>query len=248
MGPTVPTLGVCLGLQAAVVAFGGTVDLAPEPATARLHRSPTTVRVSSPDSPTRSRRLAITRLRRQLPDVLIPTAHSEDGVVQGVRHVSLPIEAVQFHPESVMTTQGKALLANSCVARCASGIQSLVPRYLVLPDPSVGSLRSHLRVGRGNRPSWRRASMVSGSRRRSAEVAAGLGEVVALQMRSDEGAAELAGAPGEPRLAGWGFVDLGVRAPFADGAVSALRVPWTTECRSQVHQGLIPIPGWVDDQ
>ena len=113
MGPTVPTLGVCLGLQAAVVAFGGEVDLAPEPRHGKT--SPIThdgrgvfSGLTNPFEATRYHSLAAV----QLPDVLIPTAHSEDGVVQGVRHVSLPIEAVQFHPESVMTAQGKALLAN----------------------------------------------------------------------------------------------------------------------------------------
>jgi len=48
----------------------------------------------------------------ELPDVLEATAHSDDGVLQGVRHRDFPISAVQFHPESIMTLQGKALLAN----------------------------------------------------------------------------------------------------------------------------------------
>jgi anthranilate/para-aminobenzoate synthase component II len=47
-----------------------------------------------------------------VPDVFVESAHSDDGVLQGVRHKTLPIEAVQFHPESIMTTEGKALLAN----------------------------------------------------------------------------------------------------------------------------------------
>ena len=47
-----------------------------------------------------------------LPADLQPTAHSEDGVIQAVRHRSLPIAGVQFHPESVMTTEGMALLKN----------------------------------------------------------------------------------------------------------------------------------------
>lgn len=113
IGPTVPTLGVCLGLQAAVVAFGGVVDLAPEPRhgkTSQITHDGESVfsGLTNPFQATRYHSLAAV----QLPDVLVPTAHSEDGVIQGIRHVSLPIEAVQFHPESVMTTQGKALLAN----------------------------------------------------------------------------------------------------------------------------------------
>jgi anthranilate synthase/aminodeoxychorismate synthase-like glutamine amidotransferase len=113
LGPTVPTLGVCLGLQATVVAFGGTVGLAPEPRHGKT--SPIThdghgvfVGLSNPFTATRYHSLAAI----ELPDVLEATAHSEDGVVQGIRHRSLPIEAVQFHPESVMTVEGKALLAN----------------------------------------------------------------------------------------------------------------------------------------
>jgi len=113
LGTTVPTLGVCLGLQAAVVAFGGVVDLAPEPRhgkTSQITHDGEGVfsGLSNPFQATRYHSLAAV----ELPDVLVPTAHSEDGVVQGVRHVSLPIEAVQFHPESIMTTEGKALLAN----------------------------------------------------------------------------------------------------------------------------------------
>ena len=113
LGTTVPTLGVCLGLQAAVVAFGGVVDLAPEPRhgkTSQITHDGEGVfsGLSNPFQATRYHSLAAV----ELPDVLVPTAHSEDGVVQGIRHVSLPIEAVQFHPESIMTTEGKALLAN----------------------------------------------------------------------------------------------------------------------------------------
>jgi anthranilate synthase/aminodeoxychorismate synthase-like glutamine amidotransferase len=113
LGPTIPTLGVCLGLQAMVVGFGGTVGLAPEPRHGKT--SPIThdgrgifEGLPSPFDATRYHSLATI----DLPDVLEVTARSEDGVVQGVRHRDLPIEAVQFHPESVMTTQGKALLHN----------------------------------------------------------------------------------------------------------------------------------------
>ena len=113
LGPDIPTLGVCLGLQAAVVAFGGSVDLAPEPRhgkTSMISHDGDGVfsGLENPFQATRYHSLAAV----ELPDSLVATAHSEDGVVQGVRHVSLPITAVQFHPESVMTTEGKALLAN----------------------------------------------------------------------------------------------------------------------------------------
>lgn len=113
LGPAVPTLGVCLGLQAAVVAFGGSVGLAPEPRHGKT--SPIThdgrgvfEGLPNPFDATRYHSLAAD----ELPDVLVATAHSDDGVLQGVRHVEYPISAVQFHPESILTVEGKALLAN----------------------------------------------------------------------------------------------------------------------------------------
>jgi len=113
LGPTIPTLGVCLGLQAAVVAFGGSVGLAPEPRHGKT--SPIThdgqgvfSGLPDPFEATRYHSLAVT----DVPDVFVESAHSDDGVLQGVRHTSLPIEAVQFHPESIMTVEGKPLLAN----------------------------------------------------------------------------------------------------------------------------------------
>jgi para-aminobenzoate synthetase len=94
--------------------FGGKVDLAPEP----KHGKVSTVRhdgaglfhgLSNPFSATRYHSLAAI----DLPPALEACAWSvEDDVVQGVRHTSLPIVGVQFHPESIMTTEGKALLAN----------------------------------------------------------------------------------------------------------------------------------------
>jgi len=113
LGPKMPTLGVCLGLQAAVVAFGGSVGLAPEPRHGKTSPISHDGRgvfdgLPNPFDATRYHSLATV----DLPDVLEATAHSDDGVLQGLRHRDLPIEAVQFHPESIMTIQGKALLAN----------------------------------------------------------------------------------------------------------------------------------------
>ena len=113
IGLEVPTLGVCLGHQAIVVAFGGTVDRAPEP----RHGKTSDIThdgkglftgLGNPFVATRYHSLAAVTL----PDVLEVTAHSEDGVVQGIRHRELPIHGVQFHPESVMTIEGMALLKN----------------------------------------------------------------------------------------------------------------------------------------
>jgi anthranilate synthase component 2 len=62
----------------------------------------------NPFDATRYHSLAVT----ELPEVLEATAHSDDGVLQGIRHKTLPISGVQFHPESILTVEGKALLAN----------------------------------------------------------------------------------------------------------------------------------------
>ena len=113
LGTETPTLGVCLGHQAIAVAFGGVVDLAPEPRHGKV--SPIThdgrgvfSDLPNPFEATRYHSLATV----ELPEDLYEVAHSEDGVVQGIRHRTLPITGVQFHPESIMTTSGKALLSN----------------------------------------------------------------------------------------------------------------------------------------
>jgi len=113
LGTQIPTLGVCLGHQAITVAFGGVVDLAPEPRHGKV--SPITHdglglfrNLPNPFDATRYHSLATVDLPRDL----LAVAHSEDGVVQGIRHRTLPITGVQFHPESIMTTSGKDLLSN----------------------------------------------------------------------------------------------------------------------------------------
>ena len=113
LGSTVPTLGVCLGHQVIVTAFGGKVDRAPEPRhgkTSQISHDGLGVfeGLESPFVATRYHSLAAV----EVPDELEITARSEDGVVQAVRHRSLPIEGVQFHPESVMTVAGLRLLEN----------------------------------------------------------------------------------------------------------------------------------------
>lgn len=109
----IPILGVCLGHQVIVAAFGGRVDLAPDV----MHGKTSSVRhdgkgvfkgLSNPFVATRYHSLAAV----ELPDELEPCAWSEDGVVQGIRHRGLDIHGVQFHPESVLTVEGMALLGN----------------------------------------------------------------------------------------------------------------------------------------
>lgn len=113
LGSTIPTLGVCLGHQAVAVAFGGSVDRAPEPRHGKT--SPIThdgrglfKDLPNPFVATRYHSLAAV----DLPDELEVSARSEDGVIQAVRHRELPIAGVQFHPESILTESGKHLLAN----------------------------------------------------------------------------------------------------------------------------------------
>ncbi len=113
LGPRIRTLGVCLGMQAIATAFGGSIVRAPEPRhgkTSMISHDGKGVYagLANPFEATRYHSLAAV----EVPDDLVVTAHSDDGVIQGVRHRSLPIEGVQFHPESVMTPDGKALLAN----------------------------------------------------------------------------------------------------------------------------------------
>jgi anthranilate synthase/aminodeoxychorismate synthase-like glutamine amidotransferase len=108
----VPTLGVCLGHQALAQAFGGRWKLhAPVhgKATSIEHDGRTIFRgLSSPLTVGRYHSLVVDE---HLPDCLQATAHG-DGVLMGVRHRELPAEGVQFHPESVLTEQGRELLAN----------------------------------------------------------------------------------------------------------------------------------------
>ena len=111
----IPTLGVCLGLQCAVVAFGGSVVLAPEARhgkTSRITHDGTGVFAGVPDPTVATRYHSLMAEASSLPTDLVVTARSEDGVVMGLRHRHLPLEAVQFHPESVLSADGPAMLAN----------------------------------------------------------------------------------------------------------------------------------------
>lgn len=116
LSPDVPTLGVCLGLEAAVYEYGGTVGHAPEP----IHGKAFPVEhdgegvFAGLDQGFRAGRyhsLAAT----EVPDAFAVTAttdHDGDEIVMGIRHREHPIEAVQFHPESVLTAAGHDLIRN----------------------------------------------------------------------------------------------------------------------------------------
>ena len=107
-----PVLGVCLGMQGLVTAYGGVVDRI-EPAHGEVARVTHDGRgvfagIPSPLDAVRYHSLAAV----SVPDVLEVTARAEDGVVMGVRHRLLPLEGVQFHPESVLSEHGAAMVAN----------------------------------------------------------------------------------------------------------------------------------------
>jgi para-aminobenzoate synthetase component II len=111
----VPILGVCLGHQAIGQHFGGKVVRGPEP----VHGKPVTVKhdgkslfagIEGEFQAGRYHSLVVER--DSLPDSLEITAESPDGLIMGLRHKELPVEGVQFHPESILTEHGKLLLSN----------------------------------------------------------------------------------------------------------------------------------------
>ena len=111
----VPILGVCLGHQAIGQAFGGTVVRAPVPMHGKVsrieHRGTDILEgIPSPFAATRYHSLVVER--DSLPDVLEPTAWTDDGLLMAMRHRTLPVFGVQFHPESIASEQGHRILAN----------------------------------------------------------------------------------------------------------------------------------------
>ena len=118
LGPTVPTLGVCLGHQSIGAAFGGQVVRAP----VLMHGKTSPIAhngrrlfadLPNPFEATRYHSLIVER--NGLPNELEVTAQSPDGLIMGMQHRTHPIYGVQFHPESILTAAGPALLRNFLV-------------------------------------------------------------------------------------------------------------------------------------
>jgi anthranilate synthase component 2 len=114
LGPTTPILGVCLGHQAIGMAYGGeviTVEPVHGKQSAVDHRGVGCFEgLDTPLEAGRYHSLAVAR--ESLPEVLEVTAAAADGLVMGLRHRQHPVEGIQFHPESILTPDGMALLAN----------------------------------------------------------------------------------------------------------------------------------------
>jgi len=116
LSPTIPTLGVCLGHQSIAQVYGGKVVRAKElmhGKTSPVHHSDQGVFAGLSNPLTATRYHSLIAERESLPDCLEITAWLEDGTIMGLRHRDFPhIQGVQFHPESVLTQEGHALLAN----------------------------------------------------------------------------------------------------------------------------------------
>ena len=115
MKGVVPILGVCLGHQAIGEVFGGKVVRAPKIVhgkTSRIRHDGVGIYRDLPQPFDVGRYHSLILERETLPECLAVTAETEDGIIMGVRHKEYDVEGVQFHPESILTPEGRTLLGN----------------------------------------------------------------------------------------------------------------------------------------
>jgi len=126
LGSSVPILGVCLGHQAIGEAFGGRIIQAPtlmHGKTSSIHHDGKTIFEGVERDFTATRYHSLVVDRTFLPDTLEISAETPDGVIMGLRHRAHPIEGVQFHPESLLSTEGPKIVAN-WVRSCRPSVQA----------------------------------------------------------------------------------------------------------------------------
>ncbi|EFO80515.1 glutamine amidotransferase of anthranilate synthase [Oscillochloris trichoides DG-6] len=119
LAPHIPILGVCLGHQSLGAAYGGAVIRAPQVMHGKIspiHHTNQGVFAGLPAGFPATRYHSLIVRREDLPAELEITAWTEDGLIMGLRHRTYPVQGVQFHPESIMTTAGKDLLRNFLTA------------------------------------------------------------------------------------------------------------------------------------
>jgi anthranilate synthase component 2 len=115
LGEGIPILGVCLGHQAIAIAFGGEVGRAPAPVhgkTTRLRHDESALFAGVRNPFEAGRYHSLVAVSGRLPGALEVSASSEDGLIMALRHRERPIYGVQFHPESILTQDGKRILGN----------------------------------------------------------------------------------------------------------------------------------------